>query len=68
VGDTAKILYQLYIGLSLLLTLCLLLCGLSLYDALLHTFSTAGTGGFPATPPASATTTAPPWMSSSVFS
>ncbi len=46
VGDTAKILYQLYIGLSLLLTLCLLLCGLSLYDALLHTFSTAGTGGF----------------------
>ena len=45
-GDTAKILYLLYFVLSLSETVCLLLAGMNLYDALIHTFGTAGTGGF----------------------
>ena len=46
VGNTAKILYQLYIGLSLILFLVLLLAGVDWYDSLIHTFGAAGTGGF----------------------
>ena len=46
VGKTAKILYELYIALSVLLVIALLLCGMNLYDALIHTFGAAGTGGF----------------------
>ncbi|MBQ9951842.1 MAG: TrkH family potassium uptake protein [Clostridia bacterium] len=46
VGNNAKILYLLYIGLSVLMLICLLLTGMSLYDALIHTFGAAGTGGF----------------------
>ena len=45
-SDTAKILYGIYIALSLGMFLILLLCGMNVYDALIHTFSTAGTGGF----------------------
>lgn len=45
-SDSAKILYRIYIGLTLLEFVALLLCGLSPYDAAVHTFSTAGTGGF----------------------
>ena len=45
-SDSAKILYSIYIGLTLMEFLALLLCGLSPYDAIIHTFSTAGTGGF----------------------
>ena len=45
-GDTAKILYLLYFVLSLTETVCLLLAGMNVYDALIHTFGTAGTGGF----------------------
>lgn len=44
--DTAKILYTAYLGITLLETLMLLLGGMSLYDALIHTFGTVGTGGF----------------------
>ncbi len=46
VGNTAKILYELYIGLSLILFLVLLLSGVNWYDSLIHTFGAAGTGGF----------------------
>ncbi|MBO4298481.1 MAG: TrkH family potassium uptake protein [Clostridia bacterium] len=46
VGNTAKILYQLYIGLSLILFLVLLFVGVNWYDSLIHTFGAAGTGGF----------------------
>lgn len=52
VNKTAKILYLLYIGLTVLEFLFLLAGGLFMengmnpYEALLHTFSTAGTGGF----------------------
>ena len=44
--DTAKILYLIYIALTLVLTV-LLLCGdMNLFESLLHAFGTAGTGGF----------------------
>ena len=43
---TARILYLIYIGLTLILMCMLLIGGMSFYDALLHAFSTAGTGGF----------------------
>ena len=45
-GDTAKVLYALYFALSLAECVCLRLAGMNLYDALIHTFGTAGTGGF----------------------
>ena len=44
--DTAKILYMIYAGLTVLETLFLLFGGMSFFDALLHAFATAGTGGF----------------------
>ena len=43
---TAKILYAIYIGLTALQVVLLKFGGLSLYDALVHAFGTAGTGGF----------------------
>ena len=46
VRQTAKILYLIYIGMTLLEMLLLLLGGMNFYDALLHAFATAGTGGF----------------------
>lgn len=45
-SDSAKALYIIYIGLSLILFVVLLIAGMNVYDALIHTFSTAGTGGF----------------------
>ena len=45
-GQTAKILYKIYILLTSLEFIALLLCGLSPYDAAVHAFATAGTGGF----------------------
>ncbi len=45
-GTTAKILYRIYILLTLLEFIALLLCGLDAYDAAVHAFATAGTGGF----------------------
>lgn len=46
VGKYAKMLYRLYIALSVLMLICLLLTGMNLYDALINVFGTAGTGGF----------------------
>ena len=43
---TALILYLLYVGLTMLEALLLRIGGVSAYEALLHAFSTAGTGGF----------------------
>lgn len=43
---TAVILYQIYIGLTVLCLLFLLLGGMPLFDALCTAFGTAGTGGF----------------------
>ena len=45
-GDTARILYGIYIALTAVLVILLLLGDMPLYDALIHAFSTAGTGGF----------------------
>jgi len=45
-GTTAKILYRIYILLTLIEFVTLLLCGLNPYDAAVHAFATAGTGGF----------------------
>ena len=45
-GATAKILYKIYILLTVLEFISLLICGLSPYDAAVHSFATAGTGGF----------------------
>lgn len=46
VKDTAKILYLIYIFLTVLEAVLLLAGGMSLFDSLVHTFGTAGTGGF----------------------
>lgn len=43
---TAKILYVMYLFLSGVEVLLLLAGGMDLYNAVIHTFSTAGTGGF----------------------
>ncbi|MDD4743628.1 MAG: TrkH family potassium uptake protein [Eubacteriales bacterium] len=45
-AQTAKILYILYVSLTLAQVIALLLAGMSFYDALIHAFGTAGTGGF----------------------
>ena len=45
-AETAKLLYAIYFVLTAALTVALMLAGMSLYDALVHAFSTAGTGGF----------------------
>ncbi|MDD4717440.1 MAG: TrkH family potassium uptake protein [Eubacteriales bacterium] len=45
-SETAKILYSIYIGLSLLEVILLLAGGMPLYDSVVHMFGTAGTGGF----------------------
>ncbi|WIV11031.1 TrkH family potassium uptake protein [Proteiniborus sp. MB09-C3] len=46
IKDTAKILYILYIGLTVFQTILLCLGGMSLFESLVHTFGTVGTGGF----------------------
>ena len=42
----ARILYGMYLGLTVLEILFLVFGGMPLYDSLVHTFGTAGTGGF----------------------
>ena len=44
--DTAKILYAMYFVLTITEVIFLFAGGMSLYDSLIHSFSTAGTGGF----------------------
>lgn len=46
IGATAKILYLIYIALTLVEVIALLITGMPLYDSLVHAMSTAGTGGF----------------------
>ena len=45
-SQTSKILYTIYFGLTVVMVLCLLVAGMPLYDALVNSFATAGTGGF----------------------
>ena len=44
--DTAKILYIMYVGLTVLLIVMLLCGGMPFYDSVIHAMGTAGTGGF----------------------
>lgn len=46
VKETAKILYGIYILITLVQIILLKLSGLPFYDALIHSFGTVGTGGF----------------------
>lgn len=45
-SDTSRRLYLLYIIFTVILSILLMFGGMSLYDALIHSFSTVGTGGF----------------------
>ena len=45
-SDTAKILYGIYFAMTAVMILLLLLGGMNLFDACVHAFGTAGTGGF----------------------
>ena len=44
--NTARILYGMYFALTAVEVILLLLGGMNLYDSIIHSFSTAGTGGF----------------------
>ena len=44
--DTAKILYSIYIGLTVVQTVILCLLGMPLFDSINHSFATIATGGF----------------------
>lgn len=46
VRDSAKMLYQMYIALTLIEIILLLMAGMPLFDSLTLSFGTAGTGGF----------------------
>lgn len=45
-GNSARILYGIYISMTVIEIILLLFGDLSLYDAVIHAFSSAGTGGF----------------------
>ena len=45
-SQSSKILYAIYFVLTAIMVLCLLLAGMPLYDSLVNSFATAGTGGF----------------------
>ena len=44
--STARILYAMYLGLTLIEVILLIFGGMDLFDSLIHAFGTAGTGGF----------------------
>lgn len=46
IQDTAKALWQIYVGLTFLLMLILWVAGMSFYDAINHALTTMATGGF----------------------
>ncbi|MGN0145533.1 MAG: TrkH family potassium uptake protein [Clostridium sp.] len=46
IKETAKILYLIYLVLTIIETFCLMFAGMNLYDAVIHAMGTAGTGGF----------------------
>lgn len=45
-AKTAKILYAIYFGMTVAEIIALMIAGMNLYDAAVHAFGTAGTGGF----------------------
>jgi trk system potassium uptake protein TrkH len=46
ITETARLLWMVYAGITLLCILCLNLAGMSWFDAICHAFSTLGLGGF----------------------
>lgn len=46
IKDTAKILYTIYFSITVIQVIMLLFGGMNLFDSLVHTFGTVGTGGF----------------------
>lgn len=44
--STAKILYLIYVGLTVTEIIALIIAGMPVFDAVVHSFGTAGTGGF----------------------
>jgi trk system potassium uptake protein TrkH len=44
--ETVRVIAYVYFGLTLLETICLLMAGMSLFDAVCHSFATIATGGF----------------------
>jgi trk system potassium uptake protein TrkH len=46
IGQTAKLLYAIYIAITIVEIVLLCIAGMPLYDACIHTFGTVGTGGF----------------------
>ena len=46
ITTTAKVLWLMYIGLTLVETVCLRIAGMDFVDAMSHSFATLGTGGF----------------------
>ncbi|MDO4669964.1 MAG: TrkH family potassium uptake protein [Aerococcus sp.] len=45
-SDTARILYGIYIGMTVILTILLMFGGMNVFDAVTHAMGAAGTGGF----------------------
>ena len=45
-SESAKILYTIYVGMTVLQVVLLMLGGMSLYESLINTFGSVGTGGF----------------------
>ncbi len=46
IAQTAKLLWLIYIGMTVCQTVLLMIGGMSLFDSLIHTFATVATGGF----------------------
>ena len=46
IRETARVLWLIYLGLTAVQTIALMICGMSLFDAICHTFATLATGGF----------------------
>ena len=46
IKDSAQILFRIYAGLTVMMTVILLFAGMDVYEALCHTFGTLATGGF----------------------
>jgi trk system potassium uptake protein TrkH len=46
ITETAKALWYLYLGITVVCAICYLIAGMSLFDAICHSFSTVAIGGF----------------------
>lgn len=46
IRETARFMYLIYLAMTAVLTICLFISGMPVYDSLINAFSTAGTGGF----------------------